>query len=65
MKTKLLLVSCCLLCSIRVFTQNSNTTDYALLINALFQKIKQGANYTESRAALDDSICMVMMKTLK
>ena len=36
MKTKLLLVSCCLLCSIRVFTQNSNTTDYILRINALF-----------------------------
>ena len=65
MKTKLLLVSCCLLCSIRVFTQNSNTTDYALRINALFQKIKQDTNYTENRAALNDSICMVMMKTLK
>ena len=65
MKTKLLLVSCCLLCSIRVFTQNSNTTDYTLRINALFQKIKQDTNYTENRAALNDSICMVMMKTLK
>ena len=65
MKTQLLLVYCCLLCSIRVFTQNANTTDYTLLINALFLKIKQDTNCTENRAALNDSICMVMMKTLK